>query len=186
MIGGDFYDFFLLDEDHLAMVVADVSGKGIPAALFMMQSKTVIRSLAQTAQSPKDILIGANAALSKDNREDMFVTVWLGILEISTGKLTFADAGHERLALYHEKNWWLLDKKNKGIALGMVEPVELSELPDMYQITDQEICLTPGDVIFQYTDGVTEATDSAEHLFGKQRMLEVLKCAPDHTSEPLL
>ena len=94
-VSGDFYDFFLIDSDHLCLVMADVSGKGIPAALFMMISKTLLKSNASLGQSPAEILTKTNESLCADNPVEMFVTVWLGILEISTGKLTAANAGHE-------------------------------------------------------------------------------------------
>jgi len=99
-VGGDFYDFFMVGEDHLTMVVADVSGKGVPAALFSMIAKTMLKTQSQTAFNPEQILSEVNAALGENNEEGMFVTVWLGILELSTGELTYADAGHEKLALY--------------------------------------------------------------------------------------
>ncbi|MBQ3789933.1 MAG: PP2C family protein-serine/threonine phosphatase [Lachnospiraceae bacterium] len=184
-IGGDFYDFFLLDENHLALVVADVSGKGIPAALFMMISKTLLRSVAQSKSSPRDILFSTNASLAEDNDEDMFVTVWLGILTISTGELTFASAGHERLGLYQNGTWRLLGD-HTGIALGMCDPDEMEELSGKYAIVDQTVTLAPGDAIFQYTDGVTEAMDETEELFGEQRLLDALKDAPEAEPDKLL
>ena len=98
-VGGDFYDFFLIDEDHLCMVIADVSGKGVPAALFMMISKIIIQSCAMLGRGAGEILTKTNEALCSNNRMEMFVTVWLGILEISTGKLTAANAGHEYPAI---------------------------------------------------------------------------------------
>ncbi len=185
-VGGDFYDFFLTDDDHLALVVADVSGKGIPAALFMMVSKTVIRSLANTQKSPKDILYAANSILCQNNEEFMFVTLWLGILEISTGELVFADAGHEKPALYHDKKWQLLEKKSMGMALGMADPQELLELDEKYQYTDTIIKLDPGDMIMQYTDGVTEASDSDNNQFGEEGLLSALSVITDTTPEKLL
>lgn len=185
-VGGDFYDFFLIDDDHLALVVADVSGKGVPAALFMMVSKTVIRSLSQLSLSPKDILGRANATLYQDNEEFMFVTVWLGILEISTGELTYADAGHEKLAIYHDGQWRLIEKETKSPALGLVEPDELMAMGERNQFKDMRLTLSPGDAIMQYTDGVTEAADSAEELFREERLLAALASSGDPSPESLL
>ncbi|MBO6214685.1 MAG: SpoIIE family protein phosphatase, partial [Lachnospiraceae bacterium] len=142
-IGGDFYDFFFVDEDHLALVVADVSGKGIPAALFMMVSKMVIQTGAQSNSSPKEVLIETNRVLSRDNKADMFVTVWMGVLELSTGRLKYADAGHERLAVLHDGEWRLMEKTYSGIAICMVEPDEMDKMPEKYHIVDQEIVLKP-------------------------------------------
>ena len=178
-VGGDFYDFFMVDDDHLAVVVADVSGKGVPAALFMMISKTLIRNFCKPGMTPHDVLLDTNAALAKDNKENMFVTVWFGILEISTGKLTYADAGHEKLILYHGGEWTILPKKTSGIALGMMEQEELDMMPDKIKFNNNEIILEPGDAVFQYTDGVTEATDAAQELFGEQRLAKACNDAPD-------
>ena len=173
-VGGDFYDFFMPDDDHLDVVIADVSGKGIPAALFMMTSKTLIRSEAASIRNPSEILMAVNAKIAEDNDEDMFVTVWLGILEISTGILTYANAGHERVAIYQNGSWKLEEKGHSGVAIGMYAPEEMDELPERYKITDHKVQLLPGDVIYQYTDGVTEATDRSEELFGEERLISVL------------
>ncbi|MBQ5311229.1 MAG: serine/threonine-protein phosphatase [Oscillospiraceae bacterium] len=180
-VGGDFYDFFLIDDDHLALVIADVSGKGIPAALFMMRSKTIMKLLAKPGISPSEILFETNSSVTENNDEFMFVTVWLGILEISTGILTYADAGHEKLAIYSGGRWELPDKKFNGAALGILEPWELERLPAKDRYTDQSIKLSPGDMIFQYTDGVTEAADSNKKLFGEKRLLDALN---DSAREP--
>ena len=94
-VGGDFYDFFLIDDDHLGMVMADVSGKGVPAALFMMMSKILVSNFAMMGGSPAKVLEQVNTQICKNNEEEMFVTVWFGVLEISTGKVTAANAGHE-------------------------------------------------------------------------------------------
>ncbi|MBQ3790703.1 MAG: serine/threonine-protein phosphatase [Lachnospiraceae bacterium] len=184
-IGGDFYDYFLMDDDHAALIVADVSGKGIPAALFMMISKTVIRSMTQSSMSPRDILLNSNIALSRVNDENMFVTVWLGILTLSTGELVYSSAGHERLGLYRGGTWQLMDG-HTGIALGMCDPEEMEELTGRYEIMDEKVTLAPGDAIFQYTDGVTEAMDATEELFSEKRLLEALEAAPDVDPEKLL
>ena len=169
-VGGDFYDFFLVDDDHLALVVADVSGKGIPAALFMMQSKIVIKMEALSGIAPDEVLLRANEDLSEKNDEDMFTTAWLGILEISTGKLTYADAGHEKLALYHDGSWELPKKPNGAVALASFTKEDYDELPEKYHFRNHTVMLKPGDGIFQYTDGVTEATNAEDDLFGEERL----------------
>ena len=178
-VGGDFYDFFLIDSDHLAMVVADVSGKGVPAALFMMTARTILKTKAQSspALSPREILNEVNAALSENNDESMFVTVWYGVLTISTGELTYSDAGHEKLLLYQNGAWRFLPKES-GVALAVWEPEDLELMEEKYQFHDRTIRLAPGDAIFQYTDGVTEATDADNTLFGDERLLSAMNSAP--------
>ncbi len=172
-VGGDFYDFFMVDHDHLALVVADVSGKGIPAAMFMMISKIIIKNFTQNMVlsgrvSPAEVLQKANSMLCENNEDEMFVTVWLGILQISTGKLVYANAGHEKLLIMHEGQW-AFDQRRHGFVLAGMEGMRYK---------DYEITLSPGDFIFQYTDGVTEATNAKEELFGEARVLEVAKKAP--------
>ena len=175
-VGGDFYDFFLIDHDHLCMVMADVSGKGIPAALFMMAAKIILKNYAMIGKTPGQILTDANAAIYYNNREDMFVTVWLGILEISTGKITAANAGHEYPIFMKEGSFSLMKDKH-GMILGAMEGVKY---------TEYEVALEPGDKIFLYTDGVPEAADNENRLFGKERMLAELNKDPDTAPEELL
>ena len=174
-VGGDFYDYFLIDSDHLALAVADVSGKGIPAALFMTMAKTLLKSRAMHTASPAQVLWDVNARLCENNETNMFVTVWLGILELSTGVLTWADAGHEKPLLCHKGGWMFLSK-HSGVALGLMEP-ELLELDDDPPFVDQTLCLQPDDMLLQYTDGVPEATDPNEKLFGEDRLLEAVRNA---------
>ena len=164
-VGGDFYDFFLVDDDHLCMVMADVSGKGIPAALFMMASKIILANNAMMGKSPAQILTDTNAAICSNNREEMFVTVWIGILEISTGKLTAANAGHEYPVIKHADGAFELFKDKHGFVIGGMEGAKYREY---------EIQLEPGSKIFLYTDGVPEATNAEKQLFGTGRMLEAL------------
>ena len=177
-VGGDFYDFFLVDDDHLALVVADVSGKGVSAALFMMQSKTVIKMEALAGLSPAEVLERANADLSEKNDGDMFTTAWVGILEISTGKLTYADAGHEKLAQFRNGAWELPPKPNGAVALASFDEADYAELPERYRFRNHTVMLAPGDALFQYTDGVTEATDAQDELFGEKRLLAALAESP--------
>ena len=176
-VGGDFYDFFLIDDDHLCMVMADVSGKGVPGALFMMASKIIIQSCAMLGtRSTAEILAKTNEAICSNNQEGMFVTVWLGILEISTGKLTAANAGHEYPAL-KQGDGYALYKDRHGLVIGGMEGVKYR---------DYTIQLKPGDKLFLYTDGVPEATDSSEDLFGTDRMLEALNRNPEADPKALL
>ena len=185
-VGGDFYDFFLIDDDHLALVVADVSGKGVSAALFMMQSKIVIKMEALSGASPAEVLARANADLSEKNDNDMFTTAWLGILEISTGTLVYADAGHEKLALFREGAWELPPKPNSAVALAAFTPEDIVGLPDRFRFRDHTVMLQPGDVILQYTDGATEACDKDDELFGEERLIDALREAPETNPTVLL
>ena len=185
-VGGDFYDFFMIDEHRIGLVVADVSGKGVPAALFMMQSKTVIKMEALSGLSPDRVMLRANADLSEKNDDDMFTTAWMGVLEIPTGTLVYADAGHEKLALYRNGTWELPPKPNGAVALASFPPEDYEELPDRYRFRTHTITLHPGDALFQYTDGVTEATNAENELFGEERLLKALNDAPSVHPETLL
>jgi len=176
-VGGDFYDFFLIDDDHLCMVMADVSGKGVPAALFMMASKIILANNAQMGKSPARILTDTNAAICSNNREEMFVTVWLGILELSTGKLTAANAGHEYPVLKSPEGTFQLIKDKHGLVIGGMDGINYKEYVMM---------LRPGEKLFLYTDGVTEATDSEDRLFGTERMLDALNMDPGAVPQQLL
>ena len=172
-VGGDFYDFFLIDEDHLALVIADVSGKGIPASLFMMSSKILINEHARMGGTPAEILERVNKRTCVHNDACMFVTVWLGILEISSGKLTAASAGHEYPMVNTNGRYELL-KDRHGLAIGAMERSK-------YKNT--EIRLKKGDSIFVYTDGVAEATDANGELFGTERTVEALNKVREGASQ---
>ena len=176
-VGGDFYDFFLIDDDHLAVVIADVSGKGVPAALFMMSSKMLINSFALSGGRPSEIIGSVNNMLCEHNADDMFVTVWLGILELSTGKLTSTNAGHENPAI----------KKAGGsfeILKDRHSPV-VAAMPDI-PYREQVMQLEPGDTLFVYTDGVPEATSAQVELFGEERLSKALNSVGDVPLEKLL
>ena len=164
-VGGDFYDFFLIDDDHLALVMADVSGKGVPAALFMMVSKILVNNYAMMGGSPSKVLEQVNAQICKHNREEMFVTVWLGILELSTGKVTAANAGHEYPIIKKADGQFELFKDKHGFVVGGMEGVRYK---------DYELTLEKGGTLFLYTDGVAEANNEQNELFGTDRMLEAL------------
>ncbi len=176
-VGGDFYNFFLVDDDHLCLLIADVSGKGVPAALFMMASMIILSNNAMVGKSPAQILTDTNAAISANNREEMFVTVWLGILELSTGRLTAANAGHEYPVLRRPDGSFELYKDRHGFVIGGMEGVKYKEY---------ELQLEPGSRLFLYTDGVPEATNAENELFGTERMLAALNERPDDTPEQLL
>ena len=176
-VGGDFYDFFLVDNDHLCMVMADVSGKGVPAALFMMASKIVLASYAMMGLSASEILNKANQALCANNQEEMFVTVWIGILEISTGKLTAANAGHEYPTLRHQDGKFELVKDRHGFVIGGMAVAR-------YQA--YELQLEPGSKLFVYTDGVPEATNGEGRMFGTERMLTALNEDPGASPDQIL
>ena len=176
-VGGDFYDFFLVDNDHLAMVMADVSGKGIPAALFMMVSKSILKNNAMLGKSPAEILSAANETICSNNKMQMFVTVWMGILEISTGKITAANAGHEYPAVMRAGEGFTLLKDRHGFVVGGMEGMRYKEY---------EIDLHPGDKLFLYTDGVPEATNAAQELFGTDRMVTALNSAAEGSARDVL
>lgn len=175
-VGGDFYDYFLIDDDHLALVIADVSGKGIPAALFMMISKTLIKSTAQSGLSPKEVLEKVNNQLCENNEAQMFVTVWLGIVQISTGKMKCANAGHEYPAIYRNGSKFEIYHDKHGFVLAGMEGLPYSEY---------EIELNSGDMIYVYTDGVAEATDADNNLYGLERMIDALNGCPEKTPDAL-
>ncbi len=164
-VGGDFYDFFLVDDDHLCMVMADVSGKGVPAALFMVIAKTLIKNRAMMGDSPSQILGNVNEQLCEGNDAMLFVTVWLGILTISTGKGVAANAGHEHPVLKRADGKYELVEYRHSPAVATMEGIRFRE---------HEFEMNPGDVLFVYTDGVPEATDANNELFGNQRMLDAL------------
>ena len=176
-VGGDFYDFYFIDEDHLCLVIADVSGKGIPAALFMMLSKRILEDLARQERTPSTILEKANDLLCDNNQAEMFVTVWLGILEISTGKLTAANAGHEFPAICKKGGSFELYKDTHGFVVGGMEGVHYK---------GYDLQLNPGDKLFVYTDGVPEATDGSGEMFGTDRMITALRSCADNTPEEIL
>ncbi len=164
-VGGDFYDYFLIDDDHLCIIMADVSGKGVPAALFMMASKILLKTTAMAIPEPGKILARVNNQICNNNSLEMFVTAWLGILELSTGKLTAANAGHEYPIIRQHGGRYELYRDKHGFVIGGMEGMEYKEY---------EIWLKPGSEVFLYTDGVTEATSEQNEQFGTKRLLESL------------
>ncbi|MBR3416574.1 MAG: SpoIIE family protein phosphatase [Clostridia bacterium] len=176
-VGGDFYNFFMIDDDRIALVIGDVSGKGVPAALFMMVTNILITDRTLMGGTPAEILNFVNANICAHNKAEMFVTVWLGILELSTGKLTAANAGHEYPVIKRAGGSFEILRDKHGFVVG-----GLAE--STYK--DYELTLAPGDKIFVYTDGVPEATDANEGLFGQERMLAALNGVADGTPEEIL
>lgn len=164
-VGGDFYDFFLTDENHLALVMADVSGKGIPAALFMVIAKTLIRNYAMQKESPSEVLSSVNEQLCENNREELFVTVWLAVFNLDTGEGLVANAGHEHPALCRAGGRYELVKYRHSPAVAAMEGMRFRE---------HEFHLYPGDSLFVYTDGVTEAVNADESQFREERLLKAL------------
>ncbi|MBR6872360.1 MAG: serine/threonine-protein phosphatase [Ruminococcus sp.] len=176
-VGGDFYDYFFIDSDHLAIVIADVSGKGIPAALFMMMSRMLISNYTAMGMPPHEVLERANDSICKNNTRQMFVTIWLGILEISTGKVTACNAGHEYPIIRKPGGSFELFKDKHNFVVGGI----MGKKYKQYEFT-----LEKGGTLFLYTDGVPEATDAQENMFGTGRLVEALNRDPDGAPEKLL
>jgi phosphoserine phosphatase RsbU/P len=163
-VGGDFYDFFFIDGDHLCFAVGDVSGKGVPAALFMAVTKTLFKSTAENSGTPGEILARLNAEICRDNESCMFVTLFCGILNIRTGQVDYSNGGHNLPYHLHRDGVNRLENLG-GIALGLVEQT-------LY--ASGRMVLGPGEALLLYTDGVTEAMDSRERLYSEQRLAEFL------------
>ena len=176
-VGGDFYNFFLIDDDHLAFVIGDVSGKGIPAALFMMVTNILISDRAHMGGTPGEILTYVNRNICAHNPADMFVTLWLGMIELSTGKVIAANAGHDDAAVCRRDGTFELYKTRHGFVAGGMDGV---------QYRDFELQLDPGDKLFLYTDGVPEATRADNAMFGMERMLDALNAHRAGTPQQIL
>ena len=176
-VGGDLYDFFLLDEDHLGLVIGDVSGKGVPASLFMMVAASLVRNAAMSGIGPAQALQAVNAQICARNPEEMFVTVWLGVLEISTGKLTAVNAGHEYPVLKKAGRRFAVVKDRHGFVIGGMEGVRYPQY---------ELQLEPGSKLFVYTDGLTEATNSREELLGMDPMVAALQSCEEGSPREII
>ena len=176
-VGGDFYDFFFVDKDHLAIVMADVSGKGIPAAMFMMMAKSMIQSRMITGTSPSQVLEDVNNVICVNNHEKMFVTVWLGVLDVKTGVLTASNAGHENPIIKMPGEDFKVINDEHGFVIGGFEGMKY---------TDYNIKMEPGARLFVYTDGVPEATNADEKLFGMERTVEALNSCKDGNPTDIL
>ena len=176
-VGGDFYDFYFVASNLLALVIADVSGKGIPASLFMMRSKTILYGMADTGAPLTEVFEEANNQLCTGNDADMFVTVWMGIIDLSSGKIRCVNAGHEYPILRTEGGDYRIFKEKHGLPLAAMEGVRYREY---------EIDLSPGDCLFVYTDGVPESVDENDEQYGSERLLTVLNSRKDGSMEELL
>ena len=176
-VGGDFYDFFMIDDDHIGLVIADVSGKGVPASLFMVIAKTLIKNRALLGGSPSEVLSYANDQLGEGNEAELFVTVWFAIIEISTGKGIAANAGHKHPALRKKDGAVELVKYRHSPAVATMPGINFKE---------HEFKLDPGDSLYVYTDGVTEATRSDNVLFGTDRMIASLNKDPEADPKTML
>ena len=176
-VGGDFYDFFLIDKEHLGLVMADVSGKGVPAALFMVIAKTLIKNRAQMGGGPAETLRYVNDQLCEGNDAELFVTVWFAILDLQTGRGVAANAGHEHPVLRRENGKFELVLYRHSPAVATLAGMKFRE---------HEFEMHPGDTLFVYTDGVPEATNAGNELFGTDRMLDALNREADAAPETLL
>ncbi len=175
-VGGDFYDFYLLDETHLAFLVADVSGKGITGAMFMMKAKTLIKSFAERGGDAAEILTQANNALCEGNDAEMFVTCFMGILDLENGKIEFANAGHNPPLIRRGDGSFEYFKTRAGFVLGGMEGIK-------YRKGETEF--NKGDTLFLYTDGVTEATNAQELLYGEDRLYRILNSVDAQTAQDI-
>ena len=176
-VGGDFYEFFLVDDSHLCMMIADVSGKGIPAALFMMAAKILLEHNVKMGKSPAQVLSDVNTAICNKNVVDMFITVWLGIIDLGCGKMICANAGHEYPILKKAGGLYEIVKDKHDLVLGAMKELDYSEY---------ELSMDPGSSLFVYTDGLTEAVDPDQKMFGTDRIVEELNREPDRSPEEVL
>ena len=176
-VGGDFYDFFMIDNDHMGFVMADVSGKGVPAALLMMVSRVLIKSGLQNGKGPAETLESVNNQICESNDAQFFVTVWCAVLEISTGKGIAANAGHEHPVLRRADGLYELQVYKHSMPVGTIEDIPFRQ---------HAFQLNPGDSFFVYTDGVAEATNDQKELYGTERMLAALNRDPDAQPEQIL
>lgn len=173
-VGGDFYDFFMIDDRHLAVLVADVSGKGITAALYMMNSKALLKELIQSGLEPAAAFTQANRELCRNNKAHMFLTAFLAVLDLDSGTLSCVNAGHNPPLLKHADGSWEYLRLKHSVVLGVTAKARYTGIP---------VPLVPGDRLFLYTDGVTEAKSAANELFGEERLQEALNAMTGTPSE---
>lgn len=176
-VGGDFYDYYMIDDNHLAVIMADVSGKGVPAALNMVKAKILLKGIALYTNNPAKVLDLLNDGFIDNNKFDMFVTVWLGILEISSGKLKFANAGHEDIIIYKEKTGYSLYETKHGVPIGAVSD---------YEYKNNEILLDKGDKVFLYTDGVVDLLNIENEQYGINNLLKVLNKKNNKSAQEII
>ncbi|MBR1581262.1 MAG: serine/threonine-protein phosphatase, partial [Selenomonadaceae bacterium] len=165
-VGGDFYDFYLLDDKHLMVTIADVSGKGVPAALFMMISKTILKNFALTMANADDVgalVSKTNQQLCQNNDAMMFVTMFVGLLDLNTGRFIYVNGGHNPPLIYRAstERFEYLTSSARNYALGLMDDAEFEQ---------ETLELSAGDALFLYTDGVTEALNTREELYGEERL----------------
>lgn len=176
-VGGDFYDFFMVGDDHLVMVIADVSGKGVPAALFMVKAKTLIQNYAQKGISSKEILEGANHQLCSNNDAGMFVTAWVGVLDIHTGELAYSNAGHNKPIIKRKDGTAEYVDSDTNFVLAGIDDMEYSQ---------QTIKMCEGDTLCIYTDGVTEASNKEDEFYTQEKLLDTIKVIPNGTAKEVV
>ncbi len=175
-VGGDFFDFYMLNDSTIAFLVADVSGKGIPAAMFMMRAKTIIKDLAESGLELSEVFTKANEKLCENNDAGMFVTAWMGAVDLKTGTLSFANAGHNPPLLKHADGDFEYLKARSGLVLAGMDGIKYKK---------NEVVLTPGDQIYLYTDGITEATNENEELYGEDRLQSLMNTIGKATPQQL-
>ena len=177
-VGGDFYDFYYIDNSHVAFLVADVSGKGIPASMFMMESKALIKNSFTNIHNVAEVFSNVNESLVQGNDANMFITAWMGVIDLKTGEVQFVNAGHNTPALYNSSEGkWEYIKESRDVVLAIMKDSE-------YHI--QTLKLNPGDKLYLYTDGVTESTNKDKALYGEERLLKYLNKAKKHDIYKLL
>lgn len=177
-VGGDFYDFFMIDDNHMALVIADTSDKGVPAALFMMNAKTLLHNRMMGGDSPAAALANINAQLCEHNDAVMFITVWVAVVDVLTGHMVSANAGHERPMIMKKKDMkWTIESVPHDPAIAMFMDTEFNEF---------ESVLERGGCLFVYTDGVVESRNESQELYGYDRLMEVLNKNPGDTPANIL
>lgn len=164
-VGGDFYDYFKIDEDHVYFVIGDVSGKGIPSTLFMVKTMHLIENHAKFNEDLSQVIEKVNDLTYERNDEDLFVTTWIGKLNLKTGKLAYVNAGHNQPLIKHDSNNFEFMDTHPNLVIGGMEGTQYKE---------HEIDLNTGDMIFLYTDGVTEANDNYNGFYGENRLKEII------------
>lgn len=174
-VGGDFYDVYMLDDTHVAFLIADVSGKGIPAAMFMMRARTTIKALAQTGLDIEEVFIRANNRLCHHNNGELFITAWMGELDLNTGEIKYVNAGHNPPLIKRNGEYEYLHSKRNLVLAAM----------DDYVYKAETMTINPGDEIFLYTDGVTEAININEELYGEDRLLKNINALDDMRAEDI-
>lgn len=177
-VGGDFYDFFMTDDDHIALVAADVSGKGVPAALFMVIGKTLLKDYSGFEKTPAEVFMKVNDLLCESNKEELFITAFEGILDIRTGEMQFANAGHEKPIIYRkDKNRWEVYQTRPGFVLAGMEGMKYRPGTLNFQ---------EGDRIVLYTDGIPEAVNKANEQYGMERFIESLSRYSDRSCQEII